>query len=125
MADRNNPFIGNRWFYAICFAGLFGIETLIALFVHDAFVRPYMGDVLVVVLVYCFVRIFITRPLRWLPLWVFLFACCIEALQYLHFVTLVGLQDNTLARVVLGTSFSWWDIVCYAVGCFPLFFIRR
>ena len=109
MDNRNDTFIGSRWFYAICFAGLFVVETLIALFVRDAFIRPYMGDVLVVILVYCFVRMFITRPLRWLPLWIFLFACCIETLQYLQ----------------LGTSFSWWDIVCYAVGCLPLLFIRR
>lgn len=93
MDNRNDTFIGSRWFYAICFAGLFVVETLIALFVRDAFIRPYMGDVLVVILVYCFVRMFITRPLRWLPLWIFLFACCIETLQYLQLVTLLGLQN--------------------------------
>ena len=42
------------------FAVLFLIEGAIAIWVHDRFVRPYMGDVLVAVLVYCFVRIF--RP---------------------------------------------------------------
>lgn len=31
MDNRNDTFIGSRWFYAICFAGLFVIETLIAL----------------------------------------------------------------------------------------------
>lgn len=45
MDNRNDTFIGSRWFYAICFAGLFVVETLIALFVRDAFIRPYMGDV--------------------------------------------------------------------------------
>ena len=53
MDNRNDTFIGSRWFYAICFAGLFVVETLIALFVRDAFIRPYMGDVLVVILIYC------------------------------------------------------------------------
>ena len=88
MNTKNTTFIGSRWFYAICFIGLFIVETLIALFVRDAFIRPYMGDILVVILIYCFVRIFITE-------------------------------------VVLGTSFSWWDIVCDAVGCVPLFFIKK
>ena len=68
MNTKNTTFIGSRWFYAICFIGLFIVETLIALFVRDAFIRPYMGDVLVVILIYCFVRIFITEPLRGLPL---------------------------------------------------------
>ena len=31
------------------------IEIVIALFVHDGIVRPYGGDFLVVILIYCFV----------------------------------------------------------------------
>ena len=34
-------------------------EVLIALYVHDAFVRPYIGDVLVVIVIYTFIRIFV------------------------------------------------------------------
>lgn len=48
-----------RIFYIISFLMIFCIEVLIALYVRDSFVRPYMGDALVVVLVYSFVRIFI------------------------------------------------------------------
>lgn len=102
MDNRNDTFIGSRWFYAICFAGLFVVETLIALFVRDAFIRPYMGDVLVVILIYCFVRMFITRPLRWLPLWIFLFACCIETLQYLQLVTLIGIAKLYAGKGSIG-----------------------
>lgn len=104
---------------------LFSIETLIALYVHDTVIRPYVGDMLVVVLVYCFVRIFINRPWRGLPLCVFLFAVLVEVMQYFQAAELLGLQDNTVARVVLGSVFDWNDILCYAVGCLPLFFIKR
>ena len=45
-----------RIFYIISFLVIFCIEVLIALYVRDNFVRPYIGDVLVVVLVYSFVR---------------------------------------------------------------------
>ena len=48
-----------RIFYIISFLVIFCIEVFIALYVRDSFVRPYMGDALVVVLVYSFVRIFI------------------------------------------------------------------
>ena len=44
--------------YLAAFVILFLIEAAIALWVHDRFIRPYIGDVLVVVLVYVFVRIF-------------------------------------------------------------------
>ena len=38
---------------------LFIVEVMIALFVHDNFVRPYVGDYLVVMLIYCAVRTFL------------------------------------------------------------------
>lgn len=36
-----------RIFYIISFLMIFCIEVLIALYVRDSFVRPYMGDALV------------------------------------------------------------------------------
>ncbi|GHV60159.1 membrane protein [Bacteroidia bacterium] len=106
-----------RLLYLLLTVFLFGIETLIALFIHDHFIRPYMGDVLVVILVYCFVRIFVPAGCRYLPLYVFVFACLIEYLQYLNIVERLGLSGNAVARTVLGTSFDWQDILCYGVGC--------
>ena len=41
---------------------IFVIEVLIALYVHDNFIRPYVGDVLVVILMYCFVKSFLDVP---------------------------------------------------------------
>ena len=31
--------------------------------------------------------------------------------------SLLGFQDNAVMIALLGTSFSWIDIICYAVGC--------
>ncbi|WP_092559518.1 hypothetical protein [Anaeromicropila populeti] len=42
--------------YLIAFMGLLGIEVLIARYVHDTVIRPYIGDVLVVIVLYCLVR---------------------------------------------------------------------
>ena len=39
-----------RIVYALIALGLLAVEVLIALFVHDNFIRPYVGDVLVTVL---------------------------------------------------------------------------
>lgn len=35
------------------FCGLLAVEIGIAIFVHDAFVRPYVGDMLVTLLLLC------------------------------------------------------------------------
>jgi len=40
--------------YFLGFLILFAIECLIAYFVKNRFVRPYLGDFLVVILLYCF-----------------------------------------------------------------------
>ena len=103
--------------YAALFVIIFLIELYIALYVHDDFVRPYIGDVFVTALICCFCRIFFPKGIRLLPVYVMIFATAVETAQYFNVVTLLGLQDNALACTLIGTSFSHIDLVCYAVGC--------
>ena len=96
-------------------------EVLIALFVHDRFVRPFGGDVLVTVLLCCLVRMILPEqkrmPARMVPFLVFLFALCVELLQGINLVSLLGLSELSFFRVLIGTTFSYADILCYACGC--------
>ena len=112
--------MNKRVFYLLATVLLIAAEVLIALFVHDSFVRPYLGDVIVVVVVYCFVRIFIPEKVYLLPLYVFLFAVLVEVLQYFHIVDLLGLGNSTFFRVLIGGVFDLKDILCYGVGCLLL-----
>ena len=106
-----------RLAYGLAFLGILAVEILIALFVRDAFLRPYGGDILVTVLLCCFLRIFFPEKPRLLPLWVFLFAAGVEVGQYFDFVTLLGLGDSAFFRTLLGSTFSWADLLCYGAGC--------
>ena len=106
-----------RLIYLLAFTVLLITEVLIALYVHDNIVRPYIGDVIVVILIYCAIRVVFPTGVKLLPLYVFLFALTVEILQYFDFVTLLGLNDITVLRIALGSTFSFPDIVCYAVGC--------
>ena len=99
---------------------LLGIEVYIALFVRDAVVRPYVGDMLVVVVIYTFVRIFVPEKVRFLPLYVFLFAALVEGLQAIHIVELLGLSAYPFFSILIGATFDGKDIICYAVGCILL-----
>ena len=96
---------------------LLAVEVFIGLFVHDGFIRPFIGDVLVVILIYTFIRIFIPEKVRLLPLYIFIFAVAVEVLQYLKIVEVLGLQDNAFMSTIIGTSFDIRDILCYFVGC--------
>ncbi len=106
----------SRMKYLIAFAIVLLIEIVIALFVNDSFVRPYIGDVLVIVLMYFGVRIFIPQKGKWLPCILFVFAAGIEILQYLNIVEWLGLSQSRMARVIIGTTFDYKDIFCYGVG---------
>ena len=106
--------------YAFAALLLFLTEAVIALMVHDDFIRPYMGDALVVILLYCMVRTVVPEKMILLPLYVFLFACFTEFMQYLHIVERLGLQDHTFFRILIGMVFDWSDILSYGVGCMLL-----
>lgn len=95
---------------------IFIIEVLIALYVHDTIIRPYIGDVLVVILIYCFVKSFLKIKVMPTAVFVLLFAFGVETLQYLNIVDKLGLQNSKIARTVIGTSFSWIDILTYIIG---------
>ena len=106
-----------RFGYAIAFLVLLITEILIALFVRDDFIRPYGGDILVTVLICAAVRIVFPTGVRLLPVWVFLFAAGVEIGQYFDFVTLLGLGNISFFRILLGSTFSVADLLCYAAGC--------
>ena len=110
-----------RVIYLAIFCGLLAVEVCIALFIHDAFVRPYVGDMLVTLLLCCMCRVIFPDNVRYLPVFVFAFAACVEIGQYFDIVALMGLADNRLLSIALGRTFSWMDLVCYAIGCVVAF----
>ena len=110
--------------YAVSFAVILIIEILIALFVRDSFIRPYGGDILVTILICCFMRMIFMEKIPLLPLWVFLFAVTVEVSQYFDIVSILGLGDIKFFVILIGNSFSFVDILCYAVGC-VLFYLRE
>ncbi|WP_286908079.1 DUF2809 domain-containing protein [Clostridium sp. UBA1652] len=114
-------FIYSRIKYLVAFIIFFITEVLIAAYVHDDFIRPYVGDILVVVLLYCFIKIFVPYKVTLMPLYIFIFSAFVEILQYFKLVEMLGLQDNRFARIVIGSVFDWKDILCYGVGCILLY----
>ena len=104
---------------------LFLIELFIALFVNDAFIRPYLGDVLVVILIYAFVRSLFKYSIRTVAVGVLLFAFGVEILQYFQIVEVLGLGSSKLARTIIGTTFVWEDFLAYTLGILILLGCER
>ena len=104
---------------------LFIIEVIIAVFVNDKFVRPIVGDFLVVILIYCFVKAFFNIPVIKAAVAVLIFAYTVEILQYFKVVKLLGLQKSKLANIIIGNTFQWGDLVAYTLGILLVIFIEH
>jgi len=107
--------------YLLAFIPLLLLEIIIAVFVHDRFIRPYVGDVLVTVLLCCLGRVIHPEKPRWLAVWVLLFSFAVEGLQGLNIAGKLGLTGTWLG-ILIGSTFDLADMVCYAVGCLLFFF---
>jgi hypothetical protein len=101
------------------------MEVCIGIYAHDRIIRPYIGDLLVVILIYCFVKSFLNISTISVAIGVLLFSYCIEILQYFHIVRLLGLENSNLARIVIGTSFAWMDIWAYTLGISLVLIIEK
>jgi len=111
--------------YLIIAIILFAIEVLIALYVRDDFIRPYLGDVLAVAFVYAALRAVTPLSITHALGITFTVAVAIEAAQALGLLAALGLANNTVARIVLGGVFDWADIVAYAAGIAIVALIER
>ena len=103
--------------YIIIFIAIFAVETCIALFVHDDFVRPYIGDVIVMWAVYCLAQIILDGRFGSYKVAVgsLIFAFFVELLQKFRIVDVLGIKSPVL-RTIIGTSFAPADLVCYLAG---------
>ena len=92
------------------------VEIYIAICVKGGFVRHYAGDVLAVILLYALARAIFSVPPSNLPFKIFAFAAALELAQYLGAVQILGVE-NKILKVMIGGTFDFADLLCYAVGC--------
>jgi hypothetical protein len=111
--------------YFILTVILFAIEALIAAYMHDRFIRPWFGDYLVVMLIYCFIRSFIAAHVKPVALFVLLIAYGIEIAQYYNLLSFLGLQHSTIANLILGNLFSWTDMLAYSLGVITIILVEK
>ena len=104
---------------------LFIVEVLIAVFVRDSIIRPYGGDFLVIGLLYCLCRSFITFSAEKALVLVLLFAFAIETLQLFDISETFDLQEHQWLNVILGSHFEWLDMLIYCLGALTILLIER
>lgn len=100
----------------ICFFSIAYNRGDYCFFVNDSLIRPYAGDILVVILMYTFIKAFVKKHIGFLPLYLFAFASAVEFAQYYNIVNVLHLQDNKVISTIIGSSFDIKDICCYLIA---------
>lgn len=94
------------------------VEVLIATtFAANQVIRGSIGDFLIVILLYYLILAFVRVPPVSLALGIFLLACATEVSQYFHLADALGLERGSILSIILGTTFSWNDVLMYFLGC--------
>ena len=108
--------VRTRLAFLVAAGVILAVEIYIAVCVKGGFVRHYLGDVLAVILLYAFVRAIFSAPPSNLALKIFAFAAALELVQYFGVVQILGVE-NKILKVIIGGTFDFTDLLCYAVGC--------
>jgi hypothetical protein len=91
--------------YAILSFGLFMVEISIALFIHDRLIRPFVGDMLVVILIFTICRSFINPNYFWLAFCVLIFSFAVEIGQYFN-IPAKGFSTHSESSSLGGEEFG-------------------
>jgi hypothetical protein len=106
--------------YFITFILLFIVEALIAIFLKDGFIRHTFGDYLAVILLYCMFKSGIKTKPFYIAIVVLIISYGIEFLQLTNFLEITNLDNNKLAKIILGSTFSVSDLIAYTLGCISI-----
>ena len=101
-------------YYFLGFIVLLFVEIGIAQL--NGFIRHTLGDFLVVILLYCLVKSFVKASSVSIALGVLIFAFTVEFLQMTSILEWVGLENNRMAKIIFGATFSVYDLLAYTLG---------
>lgn len=102
--------------YFLAFLLLLLTEILIATFLVTGFIRHTFGDFLVVILIYSFLKSFLHAKSVYVALAVLTFSFLIEFLQLFQLLKLLNLENNHMAKLILGSTFHVSDLIAYTLG---------
>jgi len=110
--------------YFTIFILLLVTELAIAYFQFSQFIRGFIGDVLVIPLLYSFVRMISKVPGKRALFLVLSVAFVIEMLQLLSITEWLQIE-NPILQIALGSTFDGWDLVAYLFGALVVLFIEK
>jgi hypothetical protein len=111
----------NYFFIAVV---LFVIEILIAKYA-TGFIRHTLGDYLVVILLYSFIKSFFNILPDKAAITTLVIAYIIEFLQLSNLQNIYPSEYTKTFNLILGTSFSIGDLVAYTLGVITIYMVEK
>lgn len=113
-----------KWRYFSAFLFLLLTECTIAHFHFNPFIRGFLGDVLVMLLLYSFLKIFIKNNEFPIAISVLGLAFLVELLQFLKLSEILKIKSKIML-IVLGSVFDVWDLAAYVIGFLLILLFER
>ncbi|MCB0452618.1 MAG: DUF2809 domain-containing protein [Aequorivita sp.] len=110
--------------YLIVFIFLFITEIAIAYFHFNAFIRGFLGDVLVILLMYSFLKIFIKNNVLKTAVSVLAFAYFVELLQLFKLAEKLNIHSEILLTII-GSVFDVSDLAAYFLGFLLILLLEK
>ena len=103
---------------------LFLLEIAIAKYTAG-WIRNYIGDILVVILMYSTIMSIAHFNKKTVVLFTLIFAFMIEFSQYFQLAEHLGFEQGSMAYIILGNTFSPEDLICYLIGGLIIFLVEN
>ncbi|TDQ30076.1 ribosomal maturation YjgA family protein [Tenacibaculum caenipelagi] len=91
----------------------------------SGFIRHTFGDFLVVILLFYLVKAFFNFSNKTIGIIVLIFAYVVEFLQLTSLLEFLGLENNRLAVIIFGATFSFVDLVAYTLGIVTVLLLEK
>ena len=105
-----------HWKYAWIALTILLLEIGIERFFKTGFIRYFMGDFLIVSLLYYVFRTILKKRKSLILVGVWIFAFGIEVLQLFDIPAWLGWENHRLIELTLGSSFDPLDLLAYFLG---------
>ena len=107
----------------LTFIFLLLLEIIIAQ--TSGFIRHTFGDFLVVILLFYLVKAFFNLSNKTVGISVLMFAYIVEFLQLTPLLEFLGLENNRLAIIIFGATFSIGDLIAYTLGVGTILLLEK
>lgn len=96
---------------------------IVKLFSGNQFIRGFSGDIIIIFLIYFLIKGFHDFNELKLAVFTLVIAFLTEFLQYLKLTAFLGLENNKLAQLIIGSVFDPYDLIAYTIGAILVYVI--